>query len=137
MRIADSHHTRFCLRSELAQGQRFLLRSEPGIYHLQLILAAGLGSLRYRARPDVALHGEISEKRTVDVGLHRSLGLCQRNKSQADGMENASMLRWLTPHPSPSDRAGVCSNQRKQRCLGWNVPTDGKLGCRRVSGPVP
>ncbi|KAG7330952.1 hypothetical protein KOW79_004921 [Hemibagrus wyckioides] len=36
------------LRSDLAQGQRFLLRSEPGIYHLQLILATGLGSLRYR-----------------------------------------------------------------------------------------
>lgn len=76
-----------------------------------------------RGWPDVVLHGEISEKWTVDVGPRWRPGLRRRNKTHADGTENASTLR----RPPPTDRAGVCADQRKRRCLGWNVPADGQM----------
>lgn len=86
-----------------------------------------------RSWPDVALHGEISEKWTVDVGPHLRLGLSRWNETQADGTGNASTLQWRT-----AQTEGVCANQRKQRCLGWNAPTDREMGetlrcCRQCS----
>lgn len=52
-----------------------------------------------RGWPDVALHGEISEKWAVDFGPRRRLGFSRRNKTQADETEDVPTRWWLAPQP--------------------------------------